>query len=350
VLFIGRSNVGKSSLLNALLGDKTLNRVSRTPGFTKVMHAYTLGPISASPSKASKASSKSSSNSSSSGGGPGGLLTIIDTPGYGHASALTTGHSLTTYLSRRSTLRRVFVLINPSHGVKKTDHQVFELLRSQGISYQIVATKADALEPPTRRQELLQKKLEEILDSLQRDNMLPSRTPSFSPDGLPLSSPGAVGTAGLMLGEIIATSFLGDGMRNNRTSTTLMQGISALQFAVLRAVGLDGYAVTKFLGTEEGKKLGEQEGVGLGSVITVATKTLKEDVHTAGVGDQDVEDARAHAAVPDNPAEDIPVATPSEAPGRMPQLSVARPNSLFDLEEASRKDSTAFSRRRAVAA
>jgi GTP-binding protein len=355
VLFIGRSNVGKSSLLNALLGDRTLNRVSRTPGFTKVMHAYTLSPTPTSPSRAAKATSPTSSTTSStirrsgSSSGAGGLLTIIDTPGYGHASALTTGHSLTTYLSRRTTLRRVFVLINPSHGLKKTDHQVFELLRAQGISYQIVATKCDAIEPAGRRGQVLERALRGVLETLQRENARPSRSPSFSPDGQRLET---LGAGSLLLGEIIATSFLGDGMRNNRTSTSLMQGISALQFAVLRAVGLDGYAVTNFLGVEEGKKMGKSEGVGLASVLgDPRDGAAKEVLDVAGeVKVRERLQATAEGEKSTEEVEDPRLNTGGDAPRKMPLFSVARHNPFLDLEEASRKDYTPFSRRRAVAA
>ncbi len=120
IAFAGRSNVGKSSLLNALTGRKTLARTSNTPGRTRQLNAFSLG----------------------------GKLIMIDMPGYGYARA---GKQLIAqwtalvrdYLRGRARLRRVFLLIDARHGIKKNDIEVMQLMDTSAVSYQIVLTKAD---------------------------------------------------------------------------------------------------------------------------------------------------------------------------------------------------------------
>jgi GTP-binding protein len=128
VAFAGRSNVGKSSLINALTGRKALARTSHTPGRTQEL-IFFAGPRH---------------------------LTLVDMPGYGYAAAPKTKVKAWTelihaYLRGRANLARVYVLIDARHGLKAPDADVLASLDEAAVSYQIVLTKADqvaaALEP-----------------------------------------------------------------------------------------------------------------------------------------------------------------------------------------------------------
>jgi GTP-binding protein len=124
VAFAGRSNVGKSSLLNALTGRKTLARTSNTPGRTRLLNFFSLG----------------------------GRLILVDLPGYGYARAPKTDiarwNALTRgYLRGRPQLRRVCLLVDARHGLKASDREVMAGLDTAAVSYQIVLTKADKLKP-----------------------------------------------------------------------------------------------------------------------------------------------------------------------------------------------------------
>ncbi len=124
VAFAGRSNVGKSSLLNALTGRKNLARASNTPGRTRLLNFFDLG----------------------------GRLILVDLPGYGYARASKTDIARWTQLTRdylkgRPQLRRVCLLVDARHGLKASDRQVMEELDTAAVSYQIVLTKADKIKP-----------------------------------------------------------------------------------------------------------------------------------------------------------------------------------------------------------
>ena len=133
VAFAGRSNVGKSSLINALTGQNSLARTSNTPGRTQSLNFFV-------PEFAHET------------GGEIAPLVLVDMPGYGYAKAPKTQvaawHRLIgDYLKGRTTLRRVYVLIDARHGIKPGDLEVMGLLDTAAVSYQIVLTKADKIKP-----------------------------------------------------------------------------------------------------------------------------------------------------------------------------------------------------------
>jgi GTP-binding protein len=122
IAFAGRSNVGKSSLINALTGRTSLARVSVTPGRTRELNFYALGKI-------------------------GGLY-LVDMPGYGYARASKAAvkgwtRLIGDYLKGRRELKRVFLLIDARHGIKPNDRETMKLLDEAAVSYQAVLTKAD---------------------------------------------------------------------------------------------------------------------------------------------------------------------------------------------------------------
>jgi GTP-binding protein len=134
VAFAGRSNVGKSSLINALTGQKGLARTSNTPGRTQHLNFFVPDD----------------------GGDVLPAIAIVDMPGYGFAKAPKAQVEAWTrliraYLRGRASLRRVFVLIDARHGIKPNDEDVLSLLDKAAVSYQIVLTKADKLKPPALR-------------------------------------------------------------------------------------------------------------------------------------------------------------------------------------------------------
>jgi GTP-binding protein len=139
VCFAGRSNVGKSSLINALTGRKNLARASNTPGRTQEINFFTLGEASR--------------------GGEARYL--VDLPGYGYAEAPVAVVAkwqalLRQYLAGRATLRRAFVLIDMRHGVKDVDEEILKLLDRSAVAFQVVMTKADKVNAATRAANIAQ--------------------------------------------------------------------------------------------------------------------------------------------------------------------------------------------------
>ena len=124
VCFAGRSNVGKSSLINALTGRKGLARASNTPGRTQEINYFTLGD----------------------------RAYLVDLPGYGFAKApvavVAKWQALQkAYLAGRPTLRRAFCLIDARHGIKPVDHEIMTLLDRSAVPFQVVLTKTDKIGP-----------------------------------------------------------------------------------------------------------------------------------------------------------------------------------------------------------
>ncbi|MEX0281557.1 MAG: ribosome biogenesis GTP-binding protein YihA/YsxC [Arenibacterium sp.] len=133
VCFAGRSNVGKSSLINALTGTKALARASNTPGRTQEINYFSQGPD----------------------------LYLVDLPGYGFANAPLAKvekwqRLLKQYLSGRQTLRRAFVLIDMRHGIKPVDEEILSLLDSAAVTFQCVLTKSDKVKEKDRAKTLTQ--------------------------------------------------------------------------------------------------------------------------------------------------------------------------------------------------
>lgn len=127
IAFVGRSNAGKSSLVNALTGRKSLARVSQTPGATRQINFFNLAD----------------------------RLMLVDLPGYGFAKRSRTEadawqEMIFAYLRRRARLRRVMLLIDARRGVMESDEQVMELLDRTAVSYALVLTKGDELKPAAR--------------------------------------------------------------------------------------------------------------------------------------------------------------------------------------------------------
>ena len=122
IAFAGRSNVGKSSLINALFGQRKLAKTSSTPGRTQQLNYFNLNE----------------------------QIYVVDLPGYGFAKApkeivKNWQKLINTYLVGRANLRRVFVLIDSRHGIKKIDEEIMEMLDVAAVTYQIVLTKIDKI-------------------------------------------------------------------------------------------------------------------------------------------------------------------------------------------------------------
>ena len=170
IAFAGRSNVGKSSLINALVKHHGLARTSNTPGRTQELNYFAPADIA---------------------------LYMVDMPGYGYAKAPKEKVEAWTalvkdYLRGRPTLKRVFLLVDARHGIKPIDREIMELLDEAAVSYQVVLTKSDKLNGHA---------LEKVLD-LVRD---------------------AVANSGAAFPEVIATSAAkGTGLEDLRDSVSAL--------------------------------------------------------------------------------------------------------------------------------
>lgn len=162
IAFAGRSNVGKSSLINALTGRTSLARISHTPGRTQQLNFFDLG----------------------------GRLLLVDMPGFGFARVAKSkirdwAGLIERYLRGRTTLRRVCLLIDARHGIMKADRAFMERLDAAAVSYQVVLTKCDELKPGE-----LERRLAEVRAEL-------ARHPAAHPDVIATSAHAAAGIAEL---------------------------------------------------------------------------------------------------------------------------------------------------------
>lgn len=150
VAFAGRSNVGKSSLMNALTGRKALARTSHTPGRTQQLNYFDLGE----------------------------MLYLVDMPGYGYAKVSKTERKawdnlIRSYLKGRAALRCVFILVDARHGLKDSDIDIMKMLDETAVSYRIVLTKTDKV-----KREELEKTTAAILAVLKKH---PAAYPTILP-------------------------------------------------------------------------------------------------------------------------------------------------------------------------
>lgn len=164
IAFAGRSNVGKSSLINALTDKHGLARTSNTPGRTQELNFFVQ------------------SGEFEEGIPP---LALVDMPGYGFAKAPKSvvdnwTKLIFNYLQGRSTLKRVFVLIDARHGLKKNDEDVLDLLDKAAVSYQLVLTKADKIKPPA----LVKLEVETLAAIQKRPAAFPELVSTSSEKGL----------------------------------------------------------------------------------------------------------------------------------------------------------------------
>lgn len=180
IAFAGRSNVGKSSLINALVGQRGLARTSNTPGRTQELNYFVPDGYSGAADDLPP-------------------MALVDMPGYGFAKAPKAQVEAWTrlvfdYLKGRVTLKRVYVLIDSRHGIMKGDEEVLELLDKAAVSYQIVLTKADKI-----GRAALDQLIEETMGKIRR-------RPAAFPVVLATSSEKADGIAALREAIVIAAS------------------------------------------------------------------------------------------------------------------------------------------------
>ncbi|KFX95639.1 hypothetical protein V490_03755 [Pseudogymnoascus sp. VKM F-3557] len=196
ICFLGRSNVGKSSLLNALFGGGVAN-VSSKPGRTKMMNAFNVGDNQ----------------------DPMKNLVVLDMPGYGKGGHADWGKEVLKYLGKRKQLKRAFVLIDAEVGLKKTDEQLLAIFRKEEIPHQIVLSKVDKLLFPKNRKPS-EGALESRMQVLKRVIEMTRRTTQPNPEDMS----GA-------LGEII-------GCCSERPFGQVL-GINEVRHAMLQAAGLE---------------------------------------------------------------------------------------------------------------
>jgi GTP-binding protein len=162
VAFAGRSNVGKSSLINALTGRTTLARVSHTPGRTQQLNFFDLG----------------------------GKLMLVDLPGYGYAkvakrTAQEWSALIHEYLKGRVNLRRLCLLIDSRHGLKPGDEEIMKLLDLSAVPYRVVLTKIDKVKPA------------ELASVIEATRQRLVKHPAAAPLPWPVSAHDAIGIAEL---------------------------------------------------------------------------------------------------------------------------------------------------------
>ncbi|CAG8976392.1 hypothetical protein HYALB_00012539 [Hymenoscyphus albidus] len=207
VCFLGRSNVGKSSLLNTLLC-KRIAHTSSKPGRTKLMNAFAVG-----------GAEDNGKN----------RLVVLDMPGYGKGGRSEWGTEILKYLGKRRQLKRAFLLLDASHGIKKSDKQIIELFKERSVPYQIIFAKADRILFVGSRREpgkwVMQNRINQLRKAMEavKDIVQPSPEDDV-----------------LGVGEVLACS-------SERWVNGERMGIDAVRFAMLQAADLQSERRTRLV-------------------------------------------------------------------------------------------------------
>lgn len=210
VCFFGRSNVGKSSLLNALLNNKNAAYTSSKVGRTRCMNAFAIGGHEGSEDNSDR-------------------LVVLDMPGYGHGGRSEWGKEIIKYLEKRKQLKRAFVLIDAQHGIKELDRVMLQILRSRKVPHQVVLSKVDKILFPSNTKgipgsDALENRITGLDNFLQEVKAMIEAVPESD-------------DADSLIGEILTcTSEKRAGRR---------YGIDTVRFAMLRAAGLEIQAKVK---------------------------------------------------------------------------------------------------------
>lgn len=221
VAFVGRSNVGKSSLLNAVVGadvKSLLARTSSTPGFTKTMNLYGVGSgngivLKKQPDGRDKIIGRSG-------------LVIVDMPGYGEGSLSSWGVEIMKYIQSRKQLRRVFVLLDAQHGIKDKDRSLLATLRLTGVSHQVILSKLDKIYIPKAKE--IKHFNGKSVGKLKPKGTLQGLREAMEKLKVDIKPPVGGGALGEILGCSAETVV--DGKR---------LGIDHVRYAVLKAAGLE---------------------------------------------------------------------------------------------------------------
>ena len=205
---------------------------------------------------------------------------VLDMPGYGHASQDDWGEEIMSYLKNRKQLKRAFVLIDGRHGLKSGDLTMLRLLRKQGISAQVVISKCDKTSK-TDSEDLVKKLWSDIQETVKGPGL-----------GL--------------LGEVLVVGLLGDGRKNDTIHYDNMRGVHEVQWAVLRATGLDEYA-TNFTSQASKKASTSPQQIvsGNGHAVIVSTKLADQSSHTQAR-------ASSESQSPAPPSSEVPFSWPAK--------------------------------------
>lgn len=241
VAFLGRSNVGKSSLLNALFGrrsrgspdnaDTGTAKVSNRAGKTRTMNVFLVGKGAQGGAKARETDMHGNVIKGSERErwiGPGRGVAVVDMPGHGFKSRAEWGEEIVKYLTKRKQLRRVFVLVDSDHGLKQTDLQVLDLLQKHGVPHQIVQSKVDKLLLPKLKNNSKQKIQKGLAVLRKRQEAIEKEMAKREKQGSGMPA----------LGEILSVSSEKELPSIDAPGKFDKLGINGLRWAIMQAAGL----------------------------------------------------------------------------------------------------------------